>query len=379
MRIYLFVTASFTLRDYERMGIEVLKDSSDVYIYDFASFFYPQTVSREESKSVICLEHYLFDNYSDINDAISTIPKGSLIIDYMSNGQMQDAIRLTVRNGGSQIIKVFATISPWRPRGSYFKSSASILKSRLLCFRNSAYLKLNYPNNLPVSMPDISIWCGGKCRMHPQARTQRRIMAHAFDFDLYLKEEQLRSSPVANGSYAVFIDQNLAVNHDKHISGMNPIVSHSNYFNSMNKFLEYLQDSLGLKVIISGHPKANKSHQSNFNFEQIYGSTPNLIKNSSLVITHYSAALSLAVLWKKPILLLTTDEINRSRVGNYPGDISRQLKRRLVNASTLHKQSVIREDLLIDDYSYDQYQDNYLKIKGTPQMGLWNIFANAIK
>ena len=244
--------------------------------------------------------------------------------------------------------------------------------------RNLIYQKINCFNCSPISIPDISVWCGKKCTTHPQAITRGRIMAHALDFDLYLKEESLTPSPISDERYAVFIDQNLAVNHDRVISGMEPIVSYDKYFGEMNQFLEYLQDLFGIKVLVAGHPKAGVNHRSDFNFRIIYGSTANLIRNSSFVITHYSAALSLAVLWRKPIIPITTDEINSSKLWNYPFTISRQLGRRTVNVSNFERKSVTSADLSINSLIYDRYKEDYLKIKGTPLVSIWNIFSKAI-
>ena len=46
--------------------------------------------------------------------------------------------------------------------------------------------------------------------------------------------------------------------------------------------------------------------------ELLQGETARLVNDSSLVIAHYSYAVNFAVLYRKPLIFLTTDELKAS-------------------------------------------------------------------
>ena len=66
-----------------------------------------------------------------------------------------------------------------------------------------------------------------------------------------------------------------------------------------------------MKSIIAAHPRRDKKDLPNIDKRFIFNKTPQLIRDSALVVLHHSTAISLAVLFKKPMVLLTLDEFEK--------------------------------------------------------------------
>ena len=131
--------------------------------------------------------------------------------------------------------------------------------------------------------------------------------------------------------YAVYIDENVTNHHDNLLLGYNNPASDDNYFPSLNKFFDFLEKKFNLEIIIALYPKLSKDHKNNFlNRKCILNSTCDLIMNSEFVLSHASTSNSYAVLSKKPILTIITDEIY-SWYGSLVIQFSKILNTQLVN------------------------------------------------
>ena len=78
--------------------------------------------------------------------------------------------------------------------------------------------------------------------------------------------------------------------------------------------LQLLKKKFDSKIVVAAHPRANISDYNNFfKGREIFNSkTIDLVKNCSCVLAHTSTAISYAVIFKKPIIFLTSNEIIKS-------------------------------------------------------------------
>ena len=107
------------------------------------------------------------------------------------------------------------------------------------------------------------------------------------------------------------------------------------------------------------------------------GKTAELIKNSSLVMLHSSTALSFAILFKKPTIFITTDELKKSWLRPRIKNFSKQVGRKPVNIDEdLGPQLNLKEIFMFDKEKYSNYINQYLKAPNSPDIPLWEIVCN---
>jgi hypothetical protein len=112
-----------------------------------------------------------------------------------------------------------------------------------------------------------------------------------------------------HAKYCLFIDQNMTSHPDFNNRGMYSLTE-SSYYDGLINLFRVVQKQTGLEIIVAAHPTANYSNCNPFgNIKIVYGKTVKLSKNASLIITHYSTAFSYGVIFKKPLLFVTSDEI----------------------------------------------------------------------
>ena len=90
--------------------------------------------------------------------------------------------------------------------------------------------------------------------------------------------------------------------------------------------------------------------------------------------------MSYAILFKKPIIFLTTDELLKSWIGPRIDLFASILKSCPINISNnLNNNLNINNLLRIDENVYKNYLDLYLKVPNTPEIPLWQIFIEYLR
>ena len=105
----------------------------------------------------------------------------------------------------------------------------------------------------------------------------------------------------------MFIDEDAPFHSDYKILNIKPEVKASQYYPEVNSNLEVIKKKFNLDILIQLHPRAEKSRSEKYYKHKISKEkTANQISKSKLIIGHSSTSLQLAILYKKPILLVRT-------------------------------------------------------------------------
>jgi hypothetical protein len=198
------------------------------------------------------------------------------------------------------------------------------------------------------------------------------IHAHAFDYDLYLKSrsEDLTMT-LDDHEYAVFLDEDMCFHTDFLYTNTNPPTSPEKYFPALNTFFRMLKNKVGINIVVAEHPRAAYTTVQKVEYFQgckVYSNvTAQLIKNATLVLCHASTSIGFAVLYKKPILFLTSDEILKSSVGQNTDLFANILGGTLINID----KKLNEIDILVNcsdpsAENYNNYIDEYIKFPKTP-------------
>ena len=179
--------------------------------------------------------------------------------------------------------------------------------------RNSLFIRI--PRRiLPIKAADF-VFLGGLAnrdnyiRLGNTDKHTRITHIHSMDYEVYLSAKE-DSAKLVEGKYCVFLDGYLPYHPDCVSLGYD--INPKTYYREINDFLSAIEKKYGVKVVVSLHPRANmdvcRSEYKSFELRKYQ--TAELVKWSDFVIAHFSAAISFAVLFNKPLLMCTTDSIS---------------------------------------------------------------------
>ena len=137
------------------------------------------------------------------------------------------------------------------------------------------------------------------------------------------------------------------------------------WYPNLSKFFETVERSLGLKVSISVHPKhVGRDHQPLFGErETLSGQTVEGVSHCELVIATNSTAISYAIAFLKPLVLVTSDKIQNNRdqyKSSLIQNISTDTGATIFNIDRQYSEQDIKAALVIDHEKYASYKQKYL-------------------
>ena len=390
MKIIYLIDATFSKREYERFGLhEMLHEKIEVQVFDFRKL-------RIEGKG--SERGFETDGYNDkikrivilnsmVLEEIAHEFKGAFIIDNRS-GTYDKYTTFWFKSVGAYIVELDQGLIPtsiWTP--SIF-DLIIILKNKLLNYGLISVssqvvryvlkrLKSNNPSNITPKCCDIKVCSGAisKC-----SSGEFEIRSHAFDYDIYLQQKK-QNNVIKHGNYAVFLDSGI-VNHPDSIRlGSVPGETESTYYPAIRSFFDDFEKRMGMRVIIAIHPRIIISKEIVRNFggrEVISKNTSSLVKYSKMVIAHNSTSINFAVLWRVPLLIITTTLIDKV---NY--DIVRSIedifKTKRININKSYKDQDYTKISKSVVAQYDFYKETLIKTNNSPKVSSVSILIKGLK
>lgn len=122
----------------------------------------------------------------------------------------------------------------------------------------------------------------------------------------------------AKQPYAVFIDAALCHHPDFKLLQSHVELNEETYHRGLCSFFDRIEESLGLRVIVSLHPKANykkENYKELFGYREVRcGTTTSLIENCELALVHNSTATIICAFYNKPMIFLMNDELEHTTI-----------------------------------------------------------------
>jgi hypothetical protein len=147
----------------------------------------------------------------------------------------------------------------------------------------------------------------------------------------------------------------------------------------MNLGLDLIAKSLKLNIKIAAHPRSNyEVKKIKYKFPTIKNKTFELIKDAEVVVVHYSTSLQWAVIMKKPIILITTDEIYNDPYQKLIDSLAKILGKKVLNINKLSRVNY-KNYLNVNNKKYEKYIEDYVKNKDSPEKLNWNIVIDYIE
>jgi hypothetical protein len=363
-------------RNYDRFGIQTWIDRGwNIEVWDLTALLHP-LVWKNYFDLGSCVKE--FDGYfaltskKQLNSRFAASGEIAYFIDLGGHDLYSIRVKARlVRLGAKRIILNFGSMPEPVNQQSKFRKILSMSPAKLIRRLAEALFRRLF---LPLIRPELGVASGTES-LPSLRRASEIIYAHNLDYDIYLK---IRNSIGLSGKgHVVFIDQDYCFHSDYIYEGKAHPVSPAKYFPAISKTLHIAADTLGVSMCIAAHPRSSYfKKQGNEYFKDVlikHGATAELIRDCSLVVCHNSTALQLAVLFEKPVIFITTDELNASEVGASIAIFASELGKKVINIDrNLGNVDWIRETH-VDIEKYAQYKSKYIKIDGSPERQYWDI------
>ena len=138
---------------------------------------------------------------------------------------------------------------------------------------------------------------------------------------------------------------------------MSSEVDPERYHPALERCFRIVEDQTGLDVIVAPHPKATPQSNARFGRRVVDMPTASLVRGSSLVLCHYTTAVSFPVIFRKPVLFLTTDKMETNASGVMVARLSSWLGERRINIDHLPATLSIP---VVAEANYRRYEQTFL-------------------
>jgi hypothetical protein len=207
------------------------------------------------------------------------------------------------------------------------------------------------------------VFAAGQAMLAKPASARRTVPIALCDYDQYAQSRGGERCVAAK--YAVFLDIYLPFQSDLALVGMRA-VDPATYFADLNRLFAAIERRYGLEVVIAMHPKARYLNDEFHGRRLLGGQTPELVRDAEFVICHSSTSVSYAVLNRKPVWAIYTDEMARLYEANFMHQIralAASLRTPLLNASRFDEADL--PPLASPDESrYAAYQSDFVVTPG---------------
>ena len=132
-----------------------------------------------------------------------------------------------------------------------------------------------------------------------------------------------------------------------------------------NQFFKFVELTLATRVDIAMHPKhVGRNHRPMFGSRlTIGGQTPEMVEKCSLVIATNSTSIGYAVAFAKPLILVTSDQIQNGRdqyKASLIANIAKETGAKIFNIDREYTEQELRDALVIDHAKRESYKRKYL-------------------
>lgn len=405
IRIAILMGTPFTAQNYERIGMPYLSKYFEVIVFDCTRWL-QRDHEGYECEMAHWEQNFLIKSKSEFEKRIKQI-RPKYAIDFIGYGEFtSEILRILKKYNVKFVTQKMGTLptsnlamrilfsirlffSDRKVLRDKVKNNASLGGNccifnhavRILFLKISQALKKIMALTKLISMPgSISLVAGNKSLDIFSRGCSEIIWTGSNDFYTFKKvkkELSLCKSDRVAAPFILFIDDCLPNALDWILLGIPAPISSANYYPMLNRFFAKIESMHNMPVKIAAHPNSatDKEYTDNMGGREVFhGTTASLAIQSSIVLIHGSTAVSFAILARKPIISMTSRELDGSRYGLHVRAMSKSIGSPLIFIDG--EDSVLR-DLAkhdVDEKKYKLYESSYLcndsSLKSEPWDGL---------
>jgi hypothetical protein len=313
-------------------------------------------------------------------DAALSLPENAdalyvMLITY--TGHFTNIYRLLSQHGARTAMITWGVLPtnpahPWRKILKRYSSPAWLATTAFYIAKAKLWRKLMLVN------PPAVHFAAGRIALHSASGAERTVAINSVDYDAHVRAVACHAHLV-DGLYAVFLDINLPYQSDLSLARLRA-VRPEEYYRSLNRLFRILETVFELKIIIALHPKAAYGSEKFEGRGTYRGVTAELVHDAQFVITHTSTAMSYAILTGKPLLFVSTNEMQKLYKDNLLQEMhnyARYLDASLVNADAVRDAVDVRLRP-VNVERYLQYKYDFLTSPDSENMTTRDIFLGEI-
>ena len=139
------------------------------------------------------------------------------------------------------------------------------------------------------------------------------LFGHSNDYSAYrIHETKAKNTVVTRSESAVLLDSaSPYFKSDEILTKRGSMATVEKWYPSLNRFFKLVEERFDISVEIAGHYKSKFASPSTIFGNRIvrYGETISMVHSADFVLTKNSTAISFAVIYRKPILFIYSDEL----------------------------------------------------------------------
>ena len=345
--------------DWQRFELEFLSEHLEVHVHELIDALTPEFsaayANQSESTDVT-----RFSSLKDWRREFKKISKDAIVFSHIKPTNFQ-LIRVCRTMSRSKSLVVGFVVG-----GAVVPSSSDQHKFGALFKYAKIIYHVGRRNLLRSCLPKLVVSGGAEStrlikRDFP--RTSRIISANSSDFSQFLRTNQ---DEVIEENAAVYLDTGFpGFPRDELLSGGSEKILPENWYPNLSKFFSQVEDSLNIKVDIAVHPKhLGRDHRALFDDRvTLSGQTASMVAARELVIATNSTAISYAISYNKPLILIWSDLIDAGidpRKRSFIQNFSLATGATIFNIDRKYTEQEIKAALAIDHDKYESYKKKYL-------------------
>jgi hypothetical protein len=375
--VYLIISP-LSKRDYDRFGIQRWLDRGwEAKVFDYTKFIKPKLWDYVDGTG-LSIDFEGLNIFEDEKSALSSIRQlktGVVFIDLISSSRAEQKTRRVAHKKGVMLKLKLGSLPVAQFDSSIFSNMAQKALNNPFGFFPNVSNKIR---QFREDAPDYFVVGGNASILNTSKGNPSIIKAHNFDYDYFINQDTPEIYLKDGG--IVFLDGDEAYHSDYVHLGIKPYVTAVNYYPAMSAGLSQIAEALSCDVKIAAHPRSDyQSKPYKYSLPILKNQTFELIKKASVVVSHGSTALQWAVSLRKPIILVTTDEMNKSIFRHTTEAFAFAFGKEVINLNRIPKKYDWKSQLFVDETKYQNYIETYVKQPGTPERSLWDIVIDRME
>jgi hypothetical protein len=365
-KIIFITTQPLNQRNLKRFHLlSFLQDNWVVEYWNVQNIFFKKSffINSFKKYNFVKINYISFNNFFFLVKKTISV-KNSYYIDWLDNSFLSYILRkIFYRKNNKRILVDSANYPSYNIKYLNFK----ILFNQLGFFffiKSIKFILLiilrKFLDNNFNTKPYIHLVAGKMSRLRSENFYGKdiQIRSHAFDYNIYLRN-------TSNKKYLdkiVFIDQDWPSPFELNIRKGREFVTFEGYWKSLNIFFDYLENKFKKEVVIARHPRAKKNTKIS-DRKIITNFTDQLIKYSYINISHSSNAIQFVLLYKKPLIIISTNELEQNQgtvAYSEMFSLAKALDKKILNIDRFSSADLLKA-MKVNNKIYDRYINNYIK------------------
>lgn len=368
----------FSEHHIKRLGAFALAEHFQVFVLDLTPWIRPDFWRLYQHTKYPITGYREICSHNELLQILDSIGNSALAFDYLGSGKQQELVRNELKDRSIyRAVFTLGVVPEAMPLRGIKRLNG--LWHKKIIIRFWIKLKKWLVLEKKISPPDI-IFCTGSLSMaRVQRETKHVVQVHDIDYDAFL---ELGPSQSSSRPFGVFLDENLVYHSDYDYSFLVSPTSEKEYFHKMKHFFDIFESITCMEIKIALHPRSRYEDPiKNFGKREIInGRTAELVRDSQIVFVHASTSIAFAALWRKPIVFLTDNNIEKNWYGEEVRARSRYFDAPTLNLDRFEASEIdITNWNRVNERMCEEYVKKFIKIPGSPERPLWAIVSDFIE